>query len=99
MAGVISLFGWGRLGLERWGHALVATLKSPPALDDDHLGAAALLGGIFSSLASRETACVPVGEGQFLVVDPGIAELVWDWSKAGEPLPAILARLSPGGTP
>jgi hypothetical protein len=42
---------------------------------------------------------VPVGEGQFLVVDPGIAELVWEWSKAGEPLPAILARLSPGGTP
>lgn len=97
VAGVLSVFGWGRLELERYGHALVATLSKLPTLDDDHLGVAALLGGALSSLADRETACVPVGDGRFLVVDPGIAERIWDWSKSGESLPAILARLTPGG--
>ena len=97
VAGVLSIFGWGRLELERHGHALVATLAKLPSLDDDHLGVAALLGGALSSLADRETACVPVGEGRFLVVDPGIAERIWDWSKSGESLATILGRLSPRG--
>ncbi len=97
-ADVLSLFGWGRLRVERWGDALVAALEGLPALDDAHLGVAALLGGLFSSLADREVACVPVSEaGRFLLVDPSVAQQVWKWSRGGDDVPAIVGRLAPEG--
>ncbi len=97
-ASVLALFGWGRLGLERWGDALVASLGEPPDLDDDNLGVAALLGGIFSELAGREVACVPTDrQGRFVLVDPTVAEQVWSWSKGGDDLPAILGKLTAEG--
>ena len=96
-AGVIGLFGWGRLGLERWGDAAVAVVDQLPVLDDDHLGVAALLGGVFSVLASHEVACVPVDHGRFVLVDPSIAEQVWLWSRDGQDVPSIVARLTPEG--
>lgn len=93
-ATVVSLFGWGRLHLERWGDALIARLEKVPQLDADHLAIAALLGGLFSALAKHEVACVPVTpEGQFLLVDPQIAEQVWNWSRSGDDVPAIVGRL------
>jgi len=93
-ASVVSLFGWGRLGLDRWGDALVARLEKLPELDADHLASAALLGGLFSALAQHEVACVPVtADGRFLLVDPQIAEQVWTWARAGDDLPAIVGRL------
>ncbi len=93
-ATVVSLFGWGRLHLERWGDALCARLDKLPELDSDHLAMAALLGGLFSALARQEVACVPVsGEGRFLLVDPQIAEEVWNWSRGGDDVPTIVGRL------
>lgn len=101
-AAVVSLFGWGRLRIERWGDALSARLDQLPQLDADHLAIAALLGGLFSALARQEVACVPVSsiagaEGtsaQFLLVDPHIAEQVWNWSRTGDDVPAIVSRLA-----
>jgi len=90
----LALFGWGRLAFSRWGDALVATIDNLPALDDEHLGAAALLGGLFSELGGREVACVPVGEATFVLVDPTVAEQVWTWAKAGDELPHIVAKLA-----
>ncbi|AKF09371.1 hypothetical protein DB32_006520 [Sandaracinus amylolyticus] len=96
-ATIVSLFGWGRLRLERWGDALCARLDQLPQLDADHLAIAALLGGLFSALARHEVACVPVSsDGRFLLVDPQIAELVWNWSRAGDDVPAIVGRLAVG---
>jgi len=93
---VLSLFGWGRLGVDRWGDALVATLDQLPRLDDEHLGIAALLGGLFSSLADEEVACVPVGDdGTFLLVDPSVAQQVWKWSRGGDDVAAVVGRLAP----
>lgn len=93
-ADVLSLFGWGRLNVDRWGDALTARVDGLPELDDDHLGIAALLGGLFSVLAEREVACVPVSrDGIFLLVDPTVAQQVWKWSRAGDGVPAIVARL------
>lgn len=93
-ASALALFGWGRLGLERWGDALVASLSQPPDLDEEHLGVAALLGGLFSELAGREVACVPTDrEGRFVLVDPTVAEQVWAWSKGGDDLASILGKL------
>lgn len=97
-AAVLSLFGWGRLEVQRWGDAMVATLRDLPRLDDEHLGMAALLGGVFSSLADREVACVPVtDDGTFLLVDPAVAQQVWKWSRAGEAVAAIVGRLASEG--
>jgi hypothetical protein len=95
-ASVLGLFGWGRLGLERWGDALVATLRDMPALDEAQLGVAALLGGIFTSLGGREVACVPIEDGKFLLVDPGIADRVWTWAQEGTSLAGIVGRLVQG---
>ncbi len=97
-ADVLSLFGWGRLRVERWGDALVARVSDPPALDSDHLGVAALLGGMFSALVDRDVACVPVGsDGTFLLVDPSIAQQIWKWSRAGDDVGAIVSRLAAEG--
>lgn len=95
-ASVLALFGWGRLSLVRFGDALVARVEGAPALDEDHLGVAALLGGVFSSLAHREVACVPVDAERFLLVSPHVAEQVWTWSKEGHGLAAIIDRLDVG---
>ena len=65
-----------------------------PALDDDHLGVAALLGGVFSSLAQREVSCVPADDRRFVIVDPGIAERIWGWSKDGADLSTIVGKLA-----
>jgi hypothetical protein len=93
-ASCLALFGWGRLGLERWGDALVATLTDPPALDEDNLGVAALLGGLFSEIAGREVACVPTDrDGGFVLVDPTVAEQVWSWSKGGDDIAALVGRM------
>lgn len=98
-ADVLSLFGWGRLRVERWGDALVARLDGGPALDAEHLGVGALLGGLFSALADRDVACVPIGSGAtYLVVHPSIASQVWKWSRAGDDVPAIVSRLAPEGS-
>ncbi|MGF1469716.1 MAG: hypothetical protein ACFCGT_26630 [Sandaracinaceae bacterium] len=95
---ILSVFGWGRLEIERWGLALVARLEEMPTLDADQLAAAALLGGVLSLLADREVACVPVErEGAFLIVDPTVADLVWKWSRSGSSVHDMVQRLEPSG--
>src|SRR5689334_11554679 len=36
--GILALLGWGTLGMERWGRALVVALEGAPQLDADRLG-------------------------------------------------------------
>lgn len=94
VATVVSLFGWGRLRLERWGDALVLEVEGLPPLDEDNLAVAALLGGMFSTLCRVEVACVPLAQSaKYIVVDPVIAEQIWAWSKHGESLGEIAGRL------
>jgi hypothetical protein len=94
-AEVLSLFGWGRLEVERWGDALLARVRGLPSLDGDHLGVAALLGGLFSALADRDVACVPISrDGAFLLVHPSIAGQIWKWSRSGETVGRIVERLA-----
>lgn len=93
-AAVLGLCGWGRLSMQQWGDAVVLKVDGAPALDDDCLGLAALLGGMLASLVGRDCACVPVGDqGQFVVVDPKEAAQVWSWSQEGLELPAVVGRL------
>jgi hypothetical protein len=90
---VTALFGWGRVTFERWGPALVVALKDKPELDEDELGAAALLGGMFSEISQRQVSCVPTGDSKFIMVDFEVAETVWGWYKDGADLPAIVGML------
>ncbi len=96
-ASILSLFGWGRLGFEQWGDALVATLSHAPVLDEQQQAVAALLGSMFSRLIDHDVACVPVADGKFLVLNPGVAEQVWAWVVQGRDLPAIVGRLQGAG--
>ena len=91
---VTGLFGWGRLSFERWGAALVVALHDKPELDEEELGAAALLGGMFSEVSQRQVSCVPTGDSKFIMVDFEVAETVWGWYKDGADLPAIVGMLS-----
>jgi hypothetical protein len=91
---VMSLFGWGRLRLEQWGDALVLNVDGMPPLDDDNLALAALLGGLFSALCATEVACVPLGRTtRYMMVDPRIAEQVWNWSREGDGVSTIASKL------
>ena len=94
-SGMLSLLGWGTLQLERWGHALVLALAGAPTLDPERLGLAALLGGVLTTLAGRDVACVPVDGTRFAIVHPSIAEAVWSWTKEGKDLTQVIARLQP----
>jgi hypothetical protein len=90
---VTALFGWGRMAFERWGPALVIALRDKPRLDEDELGAAALLGGMFSEISQRQVSCVPTGDSKFVMVDFEIAETVWGWYQDGADLAAIVGML------
>ncbi len=89
----LAYAGWGSLDVERWGNALVVLLRQAPGLDTEQLGIAALLGGLFSTLALRDVACVPMDEHRFLCIDPSLAEAAWNWSKTGRSLYSVLSEL------
>lgn len=90
-AAALGVFGWGKLGLERWGDALVATLDEAPAQASEAL--AALLGGFFSRLTGHEVACVAASDGKYVMVHPTVADAVRSWASAGAEVPAIVAKL------
>lgn len=91
-AGVVALFGLGRLSLEQWGDAVVATLADAPALHGD--GLAALLGGLFGALGGTDVGCVAAGGGRFLLVHPDVVDAVHGWVASGADVGAIAARLA-----
>lgn len=94
VAAAVGLFGYGKLAIERWGDALVASVTNSPELDQGQLTMAALLGGALSELCSDKVACVPVGpKGAFLVVHSSVATAVWGWAREGASLADVLARL------
>ncbi|MEM9068250.1 MAG: hypothetical protein AAGE52_07075 [Myxococcota bacterium] len=90
-ASALGVFGWGKLGFERWGDALVAILESAPQTTPDVMEA--VLGGFFSKIGERDIACVSTGEGRFLLVSPSVAQVVAGWAAAGEGLTTILGKL------
>lgn len=99
ISAVMGVFGWGSLGLERWGHALVCKVEDMPALDADNLGMAALLGGLFSRVLGKAVVCLPVdGEGRLIMINPAVAEQVWAWYAQGDSLSEIVGKLEPSGT-
>lgn len=93
---VLSVFGWGALDATQWGSAVVLALRGAPSLDAERLGVAALLGGLLSSLAGNDVACVPVG-ADFVVVDPSVANQVFELARGGANLAHVVGALHGGG--
>lgn len=94
ISNALSMFGWGRFEIERWGEAVVVRLHQVPSLDSDRLCAAALLGGLLSSLMGENVGCVPVKpDNRFIVVHPSITETLWRWSCEGLEVPDLVKRL------
>ncbi|MCS6799307.1 MAG: hypothetical protein NZ898_12425 [Myxococcota bacterium] len=91
--GALAAFGWGSARFERWGEAMVVAVDNAPSLDASGLACAAVLGGMLSALHGRDVACVPVGEGRHLVVDPIVAETVFDWHRRGRSLGDIVEAM------
>lgn len=96
-AGVVGVFGFGRLEVERWGEAIALRMVDAPALDERRLANAALLGGLLSGLSGDEVACVPVDD-RFLVVSPNAADAVWKLARGGAAVADIVAALHGGAS-
>jgi hypothetical protein len=89
----LSLFGFGRLGLERWGSVLVVTVDGLPRLDGGNRAAGALVGGLMSELSNRQLVCVAVGDTRFVVVDPSVAGAIEQLAQSGADIATIAGRL------
>ncbi|MCA9601590.1 MAG: hypothetical protein KC417_06190, partial [Myxococcales bacterium] len=95
-ASTLALFGWGKLSIERWGDALIATMSNLPLLNDSQLGVAALLGGMFTYLMGDEVITLPADQnGRFILVSPDVAEQVWEWYTNGDSIESMVRRLGP----
>ncbi len=89
---VMTTFGWGTLGLERWGNALVATLRdAPETLSSEAIGA--IFEGLFSELQGTDVGVAATSNGRFLLLSPEVAATAQSWASAGASLPAIVERL------
>lgn len=92
----LALYGWGELQVTRWGDALALRLAGMPNFDDRRLAGAAFLGGFFTGLSKHDTACVPVGDDEYMLVDPSIADAVWKSAQTGKSTGQLAAALQGG---
>lgn len=98
LGGELALAGFGSLGLEVWGRALVLTITDSPLGEaGDPLIAAVLEGAIQRALA-RDAAVVRIersnGKARLAVLRPSTAESVRRWLGEGATWGDILTRLS-----
>jgi hypothetical protein len=97
LGGSLALVGLGSLGVERWGRALVLTLRGSPLGRDGDVLVAAVLEGALQRALARDTAIVPLAreddEVRLLVVNPGAASKVRGWLAEGVAWGEVLARL------
>ncbi|MFO7177194.1 MAG: hypothetical protein DIU78_000715 [Pseudomonadota bacterium] len=93
----IALMGFGVLGLERWGRALVFTLERSPFGDAGDVLVAGLLEGALQRAFSREAVVVRLcredDTARFLVTGRRGAERVQEWLQSGAGWGEALARL------
>jgi len=101
LAGELSLHGLGLLGFERWGQALVLTLRGSPfgAGGDGLLGF--VLEGVLQRAFGRDAGVMRLMRDdtvvRFLVTGRSTVELVQVWLSSGATWSEALARLQTGG--
>jgi hypothetical protein len=97
LGGSLALVGLGSLGVERWGRALVLTVRGSPLGRDGDVLIAAVLEGALQRTLARDTAIVPLAreddQVRLLVASPGAAPKVRAWLADGVAWGDVLARL------
>ena len=92
-AAIVTLFGLGKLGMARWGDAVVVSLDGAPQVDASREASAALLSGLFSTLGGAKVACVPVDDTRFVLVHPDAEGGVRALAKSGAKLADVVSQL------
>jgi hypothetical protein len=105
LAGEVSVLGLGLLGLERWGRALVLTVRNSPfGVAGDAL-LVSVLEAVIQRAFGRDAGVVRLAHedavARFLVTSRASAELVRVWLSSGATWSESLARLqaAPAGDP
>jgi hypothetical protein len=102
LAGELSVVGFGLLGLERWGRALVLTVQGSPfgGVGDGLI--ASVLEALIQRAFGRDAGVVRLVReetlARFLVTSRASAELVRVWMSSGATWSEALARLQPDST-
>ncbi len=104
LGGELALLGFGSLVLERWGRALVLTLRGAGAHASLEQLSSSLLEATLQRAFSRDTAVVNLGRTQgelrMVVVAPDVRETVCAWVEQSVPFADVLVRLhNPDSTP
>ena len=99
LAGEVSLLGFGLLGFERWGHALVLTVRGSPFGGPGDTLLASVLEGALQRAFGRDVGVFRLmredNVARFLVTSRATVELVRVWVSSGASWPEALARLQP----
>lgn len=92
-----ALMGLGRLGIERWGRALVAVIDDSPLDDAGDPLIAQVLAAALAPATSARLACVRLhrdgARARFFVTTKAGADRIREWLGAGVPWAEALVRL------
>src|SRR5262249_42956036 len=98
LGGELALAGFGSLGIEGWGRALVLTITGSPLGADGGAPLAAVLGGALQRAVARDAHIVRIdrtnGKARLAVLRPSTAASVRRWLGEGVSWGDILTRLS-----
>ncbi len=98
LGGELALAGFGSLGVEVWGRALVLTITDSPLGSDGDALLASVLEGAIQRAVARDAAVVRIersnGKTRLAVLRPSTAESVRRWLGEGASWGDVLARLS-----
>lgn len=101
LGGEIALMGFGSLGFERWGRALLATVAGSPLRGEGDELLAGILEGALQRGFGRTVSVVPLDRDdslvRLLIVSSTSAERVRSWLASGVPWSDALARLNSTG--
>jgi hypothetical protein len=98
LGGELALAGFGSLGVEVWGRALVLTITDSPLGPDGDALIAAVLEGAIQRAVARDASVVRIdrsnGKARLAVLRPSTADSVRRWLREGTSWGDVLTRLS-----
>ena len=98
LGGELALMGFGSLGLERWGHALVFSVSHSPLGAGGDLLLASVLEGAMQRSFGRDVVAAKLlrdgGQVRFLIAGHDGAHKALGWLSEGVPWGDVLSRLA-----
>jgi hypothetical protein len=102
LGGNLALMGFGSLGLERWGKALVFTVEGSPLGASGDALLSAVIEGALQRAAGRDVAVVMLARDdqrtRLIVLSPRAAREVRGWLEQGTSWGQVLSRLHQSST-